>query len=107
MVSDHLNVTLEGANEDAVRKSVIYESSFGCDFLLSPKLPNATDVIPIDRFDEIFTVLRRMYDVIVNNRCVIVRFRGDVGKTGVDQLDIITNLVRIETGLPTYSCQCR
>lgn len=28
-------------------------------------------------------------------------------ETGVDQLDIITNLVRIETGLPTYSCQCR
>lgn len=71
-----LNVTLEGANEDAVRKSVIYESSFGCDFLLSPKLPNATDVIPIDRFDEIFTVLRRMYDVIVIDTSV--EYRNDL-----------------------------
>ena len=60
-----LEVALNGVNEDTLERTIIHDSRSQCDFLLSPKLPNAADTIPPTKFDEIIKMLQYMYDIIV------------------------------------------
>lgn len=50
---------------ELIEKNLCYSERMKCHFLLSPKLPTASDTIPISKFEETIECLRYMFDVII------------------------------------------
>ena len=59
------SVLAQEINRRTMVKAVVHDKGTQCDFLLAPKDPAATDLVPTHRFGEILSTLRRMYDVVV------------------------------------------
>lgn len=59
------SVLAQEINRRTMVKAVVHDKGTQCDFLLAPKDPAATDLVPSCRFGEILSTLRLMYDVVI------------------------------------------
>ena len=91
-----LEVALNGVTEDTLKHAIVHDGRSQCDFLLSPKLPTAADVIPLHSYREILGTLRKMYDVVVVDTSI--DYTGDLLRKVVypmsDQIIFVTTLDR-------------